>query len=615
MTGGYAGKLLYIDLFSKRTETRPLTNKTARKWLGSKGLAAKILYEEMKPDTDPMGPENILVFSTGPLTGTPISGAVKYNVATKSPLTGIWNDSSSSGYWGPQLKFAGYDALILKGKAENPVYIWITDKTIEIRSAEHLWGKDCHETDRQIKKELGDNRTSVATIGVAGENLVRYANISSDLWRHPARAGTGAVMGSKNIKAVAVRARSKLPVADIDSLKTLSRELNRTLRDQIDRWGAKHNIFEEGTNEFLDLEIETGITPWKNYRTITPVYLQEELRKHTVANRACRGCIQTCWPVRAVKEGPYAGTEGVGPEYESLACLGPVCGITDIPAIIKANLLCNIYGIDTISAGASIAFAMECFEHGIIAKKDVDGIDLRFGNDEAMLAMIGMIAERRGIGKLLGEGVKRASEEIGGGAQRFAVHTKGLEYPGYQPKTLPAMALAFATSDRGACHLRAWITEEVQVRTLDAAVFENGELKRRAELVAETQNMMAWLNSVGMCWHVAYFFGYPKLPQFLRAVTGWKLSEKELHRIGERIYNLTRLFNTREGVTRKDDTLPWRFLEEPIPDGPNKGICIKPEHLDTMLDYYYEARGWDQKTGVPTEKKIGELGLCRKGEK
>ena len=609
MTGGYAGKLLYIDLDSQKKDERPLSMEVARNWLGSKGLAAKILYEELQPSIDPLRPENLLIFSTGPLTGMPISGAVKYNVETKSPLTGIWNDSSSSGYWGPQLKFAGYDALILKGRSKKPVYIWITDNTIEIRSAEHLWGMDCHQTDGQIKKELGDDRMSVAAIGAAGEKLVRYASISNDLWRHPARGGTGTVLGSKNVKAVAVRARSKLPVADMDSLKGLSKELNRTLRNQIDRWGAKHNIFKEGTNEFLDIEIETGITPWSNYRTITPVPLQAQLRKYTVRNRACRGCIQTCWPVRAVKEGPYAGTEGVGPEYESLACLGPVCGITDIPALIKGNLLCNLYGLDTISTGASVAFAMECYENGILSKEDVNGVDLRFGNAEAMLAMIEMIGERKGPGRILGEGVKRASKKIGRGSERFAIHTKGLEYPGYQPKTLPAMALAFATADRGACHLRAWITEEVQVRTLNAAVFEEEELKRRAQLVAETQNTMAWLNSIGMCWHVAYFFGYPKLPQFLHAVTGWKLSEKELNTIGERIYNLTRLFNVREGVTRKNDTLPWRFLEEPIPDGPNTGICINPEHLDTMLDHYYEKRGWNKKTGVPTQKKIEELGL------
>jgi aldehyde:ferredoxin oxidoreductase len=366
---------------------------------------------------------------------------------------------------------------------------------------------------------------------------------------------------------------------------------------------------EEGTNEFLDDEIETGVTPWRNYQTVRQIPMQEALRRHYVKSKACPGCVQTCWIVRGAKDGPYAGVEGVGPEYESLSCLGPVCDVTDVPTILKANLLCNLYGIDTISTGASVAFAMECYENGILSGSDVDGLELRFGNGEALISMIEMIGERRGIGRLLGEGVLRASLQIGGGAERFAIHTKGLEYPGYMPKLFPAMALALATADRGACHLRAWISEEVFTHSLEVGKTDEAELKRRAELVATTQNRMAWLNSTGLCTHDAYFYYYPELPKVLEAATGVARSEEDLQLIGERIYTLTRLFNTREGFSRRDDTLPWRFLHEPVPDGPYKGAVIQPEHFTLMLDHYYRAKGWNVETGAPTAATVERLGL------
>jgi aldehyde:ferredoxin oxidoreductase len=607
--GGYAGRILDVDLSTGKVHTKPLPEEVPGSFLGGKGLAAYMLYGEIPSGTDPLGPGNVLMFATGPMTGAPLAGGVKYTVACRSPLTGTWDDSSASGFWGPQLKFAGYDALLIRGKSPKPVLLWITDKTVELRPADGIWGLDAHEADAAVKARVGDDRASVAVIGPSGEKLVRYATVTNDQWRHAARGGTGAVMGSKNLKAVAVRAKGRTPVADSLALKELRTDLHDRLRKQVNRWGLKHNLMEEGTNEFLDVEIESGVTPWRNYQTVRAIPLQKVLRSHYVRSRVCPGCVQTCWIVRGVKEGPYAGVEGVGPEYESLSCLGPVCDVTDVPTILKANLLCNLYGIDTISTGACVAFAMECFENGILTRNDVDGVDLRFGNGEALVRMIEMIGERQAIGRLLGEGVKRASREIGKGSERYAVHTKGLEYPGYMPKLFPAMALALATADRGACHLRAWISEEVFTHSLQVGETDQSELKWRAELVATTQNRMAWLNSTGLCTHDAYFYYYPELPRVLQAVTGVQRSEEDLQKIGERIYTLTRMFNCREGFDRKDDSLPWRFLHEPVPDGPFQGACIAPEHFTLMLDHYYQARAWDKRTGVPAEAKLKELGL------
>jgi aldehyde:ferredoxin oxidoreductase len=607
--GGYAGRILYVDLSTGTIDKKPLPEEVTRRFLGGKGLAAYMLYNEIPPGTDPLGPENVLMFATGPMTGSPLAGGVKYTVACRSPLTGTWDDSSASGFWGPQLKFAGYDALLVRGKSPKPVFLWITGDTVELRPADRIWGLNAHETDAAVKALVGDDRTSVAVIGPSGEKLVLYATITNDQWRHAARGGTGAVMGSKNLKAVAVRARGKAAIADPPALRELRTDLHARLKNQVNRWGLKHNLMEEGTNEFLDIEIKTGVTPWRNYQTVRQIPMQEALRKHYVKSRVCPGCVQTCWIVRGVKSGPYSGVEGVGPEYESLSCLGPVCDVTDVPTILKANLLCNLYGIDTISTGASVAFAMECYENGILSRDDLEGLDLRFGNGEALVKMIEMIGERRGIGRLLGEGVLRASREIGQGSERYAVHTKGLEYPGYMPKLFPAMSLALATADRGACHLRAWISEEVFTHSLKAGETDLKELKRRAELVATTQNRMAWLNSTGLCTHDAYFYYYPELPRVLKAATGVERSEEDLQKIGERIYTLTRLFNSREGFERKDDNLPWRFLHEPVPDGPYQGAFISPEHFELMLDHYYLARGWDQRTGIPTEATLKALGL------
>lgn len=607
--GGYAGRILHVDLSTGIIDRSPLPLEVPGRFLGGKGLAAYMLFQEIAPGTDPLGPDNVLMFATGPMAGVPLAGGVKYSVACRSPLTGTWDDSSASGFFGPQLKFAGYDALLIRGKSPKPVYIWITEKNVEIRPADRIWGLNAHEADAAVKAQVGDDRASVAVIGPAGEKLVLYANITNDQWRHAARGGTGAVMGSKNLKAVAVRARGKVPISDPQALMELRADLHARLRNQVNRWGLKHNLMKEGTNEFLDVEIKTGVTPWRNYQTVRPIPMQEALRAHYVRSRVCPGCVQTCWIVRGVKEGPYAGVEGVGPEYESLSCLGPVCDVSDVPTILKANLLCNLYGIDTISTGACVAFAMECFEAGILSRSDVDGLDLRFGNGEALVALIEMIGERRGIGRLLGQGVMRASREIGQGSERYAVHTKGLEYPGYMPKLFPAMSLALATADRGACHLRAWISEEVFTHSLQAGETELSELKRRAELVAVTQNRMAWLNSTGLCTHDAYFYYYPELPRVLKAVTGVARSEEDLQKIGERIYTLTRLFNSREGFGRKDDNLPWRFLHEPVPDGPYQGAHISPEHFTLMLDHYYLARGWDPRTGNPTEATVEALGL------
>ena len=603
MLGGYIGKILRVDLTERRISTEKLDAEIAKKFIGGKGLGAKILYDSLKLGTDPLSPENILIFASGPLTATLAPTSARWAVVTKSPLTNIFLDCQVGGYFGAAMKLAGFDCIIMEGKADSPVYLWVHDGNAEILNAGDLWGKGCFETENTLKKRLGES-AHVASIGPAGENLVRYACISVDKYRQAGRGGAGAVMGSKNLKAVAVRSASyKIEYADPEGFREAAKKALKVIRE---------NSFiplrrKYGTPVWVAPVNKAALLPTRNFRTGVFEKAEnisgETMRdKIVVKDGTCYNCIIQCWKYTHVESGKYKVDELAGPEYESIALLGSDCGVGSIEAVAHASMLCDDLGLDTISTGNSIAFAMECYERGLLTAEDTDGLELKFGNADAEIEMVKKIAYRKGLGNLLAEGVRRASKKIGDGSERFAMHVKGLEIPGYDPRGAFGMALAYATSDRGACHQRAWTVRA----EIEGKLEPRFSTKGRARFVKETQDERAMCFSLVLCdfapLEVKHFV------ELLNKATGFNFTVEDYLKTGERIWNLTRLFNVREGITRKDDTLPPRFMEEPLPEGATKGQVVTKEMLDEMLDEYYALRGWD-KNGVPTEEKLKELGL------
>jgi len=603
MLGGYIGKILRVDLTERRISTEKLDAEIAKKFIGGKGLGAKILYDSLKLGTDPLSPENILIFASGPLTATLAPTSARWAVVTKSPLTNIFLDCQVGGYFGAAMKLAGFDCIIMEGKADSPVYLWVHDGNAEILNAGDLWGKGCFETENTLKKRLGES-AHVASIGPAGENLVRYACISVDKYRQAGRGGAGAVMGSKNLKAVAVRSASyKIEYADPEGFREAAKKALKVIRE---------NSFiplrrKYGTPIWVAPVNKAALLPTRNFRTGVFEKAEnisgETMRdKIVVKDGTCYNCIIQCWKYTHVESGKYKVDELAGPEYESIALLGSDCGVGSIEAVAHASMLCDDLGLDTISTGNSIAFAMECYERGLLTVEDTDGLELKFGNADAEIEMVKKIAYRKGLGNLLAEGVRRASKKIGDGSEKFAMHVKGLEIPGYDPRGAFGMALAYATSDRGACHQRAWTVRA----EIEGKLEPRFSTKGRARFVKETQDERAMCFSLVLCdfapLEVKHFV------ELLNKATGFNFTVEDYLKTGERIWNLTRLFNVREGITRKDDTLPPRFMEEPLPEGVTKGQVVTKEMLDEMLDEYYALRGWD-KNGVPTEEKLKELGL------
>jgi len=603
MLGGYIGKILRVDLTERRISTEKLDAEIAKKFIGGKGLGAKILYDSLKLGTDPLSPENILIFASGPLTATLAPTSARWAVVTKSPLTNIFLDCQVGGYFGAAMKLAGFDCIIMEGKADSPVYLWVHDGNAEILNAGDLWGKGCFETENTLKKRLGES-AHVASIGPAGENLVRYACISVDKYRQAGRGGAGAVMGSKNLKAVAVRsAGHKIEYADPEGFREAAKKALKVIRE---------NSFiplrrKYGTPIWVAPVNKAALLPTRNFRTGVFEKAEnisgETMRdKIVVKDGTCYNCIIQCWKYTHVESGKYKVDELAGPEYESIALLGSDCGVGSIEAVAHASMLCDDLGLDTISTGNSIAFAMECYERGLLTAEDTDGLELKFGNADAEIEMVKKIAYRKGLGNLLAEGVRRASKKIGDGSERFAMHVKGLEIPGYDPRGAFGMALAYATSDRGACHQRAWTVRA----EIEGKLEPRFSTKGRARFVKETQDERAMCFSLVLCdfapLEVKHFV------ELLNKATGFNFTVEDYLKTGERIWNLTRLFNVREGITRKDDTLPPRFMEEPLPEGATKEQVVTKEMLDEMLDEYYALRGWD-KNGVPTEEKLKELGL------
>jgi aldehyde:ferredoxin oxidoreductase len=612
--GGYKGKLLYINLSEKTFETRELEEQDARMFLGGSGLGSKILFDNMDLTLDPFDSKSVIVFTTGPLVGLPFSFCARYVVCGKSPATGGWGEAHAAGFWGPELKFAGFDGLVISGKAENPVYLFINDGRYEIREARYLWGKDTFETESMIRQELKDKSIRVLSIGEAGERLSKIAAIMSDGGRAAARGGLGAIMGSKNLKAIVLKGTDlKIKINNEAAFDEFKRETNQIIKEN----PAAKILHDYGTSGFFDIMVKFGDVPTKNWSLGSRMETIEKLSGQVVAQKYlsgkyhCRACVVGCGRLVEVKKGLYETQNTMGPEYETIGILGNNCMNDDIESIIRMNYLANAYGIDTISVGSTIAFAMECFERGLLSRRDTDGIELTWGNTKAMIELLEKIRKREGIGDLLADGVKVASEKIGSDSEKFAIHVKGLELPAHDPRAFASWAIAYATANRGACHNQA-ITYGVERGVTYPDIGINKSLDRfvsdesKSRITKIMQDFYSVLESLVVCKFVLYGgLRLTHLTKLLNAVTGWDMDNAELMKTGERLYNLNRIFNVKCGISRKDDTLPWRVAKEAFLDGGAKGHL--PD-LEKMLDPYYNMRGWDQ-DGVPMIGKLKELSL------
>jgi aldehyde:ferredoxin oxidoreductase len=601
---GYMGSVLRVNLTKQRSFTEDLRKDLVRKFVGGNGFGITFLFREVGRDVDPLASENKLLFATGPLTGTPIPVALEFGIFAKSPLTGHLGESYSSGFFAPQLKRSGYDMLIIEGRANKPVYLRIMEDDVRLEGAEDLWGRDCWETEEILRKEEASNDSGVLTIGPAGENMVRFACITSDLYRQAGRTGLGAVMGSKRLKAIVVKGSKEVEVAKPVELEDFVKEWTQKVLKSPKMKGLRAY----GTPSLVVLENELGVMPTRNWRESLFEHAEEiggeALRKLYVTRSV--GCLNIC-PIACgkhtlVREGRYKGSEVVGPENQTIYALGHNCGIGDLDAIIKANELCDRFGLDTMSTGCTLAFAMECYERGRLTKEDLDGVDLRFGNDEALIEMVRKIAYREGFGNLLAEGVRALATKLG--AEDYAIQIKGLEPSGFDVRGLKGAALAYAVSNRGGCHLRG----RVEFMELLGLV-DRFKVEGKARLVKEREDLFTLLDCLIVCKFAEPVFDLSHLANAYFLVTGVDLTEKELLQAGERTVNLERLFISREGLSRKDDTLPKRIMSDPIAQGPSKGQKITSKELRRMLDQYYMTRGWDKHTGKPTEEKLVELNL------
>jgi aldehyde:ferredoxin oxidoreductase len=605
---GYTGTILEVDLTTETIRTTELDRELARQFIGGKGLGAAMLSLHTEAGADPLGPENPLFFMTGPLTGTSAPTSGRWCVVTKSPLTGFFLDSHVGGYFGYEMKRAGYDIIQITGKANRPVYLSIEDGAVTIKDAANLWGLGTVQTVRDLRREHNNDKLRIASIGPAGENLVKFAMINIDSHEQKerggqaGRGGAGAVMGSKNLKAVCVKGTGTIDYHDPDAFKSAT----KVAMGKVMKSPATKIRREYGTTSLIRPMNAFGILPTRNFSTTVFEHAENISGEHmkeaiVTGNKACYGCPMMCGKQSLVREGPYAGTEVEGPEYELQALMGSNCGITNIEAVAKGAYDVDDLGLDGISAGVVISFAMDCYKNGVLTKDDLFGLEGTFGNEELYLKLIHAISHREGIGDILAGGVKRAASHLGQGTDVYAMHVKGMELPGYDPRGSHGMGIAYATSDRGACHQRAW-TVNAEIR---ADPPNNHDISGKAKLVVETQDERAACFSLVLCDFVP--IDVSDFVTLTNAATGFDYSEEEYLQCGERIWNLARLYNIREGATRADDDLPGR-VKQPLPEGPGKGHAITQDMLDTMLDEYYELRGWTAE-GIPTDAKIRELGL------
>jgi aldehyde:ferredoxin oxidoreductase len=613
VVGGYRGRILRVHLTTGEIRAVTLPEEVLRRYLGGSGLAARIVYDETGPSTDPLGPANVLVFMTGPLTGTKVPNAGRYQVATRSPLTGSFGEADAGGTWGEKLKRAGYDGVVVSGRSPTSVYLYIENGDAQLLPAEDLWGVDTYEVDEWQKKRHGP-KTCTACIGPAGERLVRFAAIMSDGsdGRAAARCGVGAVMGSKNLKAISVNGQQPVTVAREADLKESLSGWRKTIRDRTE--GA---LGLYGTSCGMETVEAMGDLPVKNWsvgsfdiRDITGQHMAETI---LVKRYFCGQCVIGCGRTIEITAGPYACKEGAGPEYETLGMLGANCLVGDLEAIAHANTLCNRYGLDTISTGGVISFVMEAYANGLITKDDLGGIEAGWGDAGAVHALIEKIAHRDGFGDLLAEGTRRAAEKIGGLAPECAVHVRGLEFPAHDPRAAVGTALQYSTSPRGACHLSSFTHDfEIPGRfpglgLTPALTLDRFSTEGKAPFIKMMQDFMGVCDSLPFCKFIVFGTGDDTLRLFAEwtsAVTGWSLDGRELLTAGERIFNLKRMYLTRDGQSRKDDVIPPKMRKRRGSGGAADHI----PHLDGMIDEYYELRGWNE-YGVPTQDLLENLGL------
>lgn len=612
--GGYNGKILRVDLTNNSTSVEALSDDLCRKYLGGAGFTTYLLWKELKPGIDPLGPENKLIFANGPLTGLAFPGTGRNCVGAKSPLTGGIAKAESGGFWGSELKRAGYDVIIVEGKAEHPVYIWIQDGVVEIKDARHLWGKTTKETQEAVRSELNDARVQLASIGPAGENLVLFSCIMNGLIDAAGRGGLGAVMGSKNLKAIALRGHKLPAVANPDKVKEFREWMLANM--------ALTKDFQDfGTGSAMIGFEQIGNLPVRNFRDglfpavkdIDARTLRDTIR---VKMEGCYGCPVRCKKVVEIKEPYQVDPAYGGPEYETLASLGSNCGVDNLAAISMGNQLCAAYSVDTISMGAVISFAMECYENGLIDSKDTGGIDLKFGNEKAMLQMIEVVCRRQGIGDLLAEGVARAANRIGHGAHQYAMHVKGLEPGMHEPRAKPGLGLGFMVDPHGADHCMnlhdtAFAVpgqyRELRPLGLQQVVPVDYMGPEKVALFKAVQAKRTLVDSLVTCQFLPY--SYQQLADITSAVTGWDTGVVEQLRITERILTVARLFNDREGFTAADDELPKRFYQGKT-DGILANKPLDPEIMKQAKNYYYALMGWDKLTGIPLRERVLELGIA-----
>ncbi|MDH4214279.1 MAG: aldehyde ferredoxin oxidoreductase family protein [Candidatus Thorarchaeota archaeon] len=615
---GVGGEVIWVNLTTGSIEKRPIDEDMVRKYLLGAGYLSRVLYDMIPVGTDPLGKDNVLGFATGLLTGSMFPQSSRHVIAALSPLTNIWGESHAAGFWGAELKLAGYDAIMFTGASSVPMYLHIEDAKVELLDASHLWGKDVFETDDMIRKTHG-KRCRVLSIGQAGENLVRFAAIMNDRDRASARSGLGAVMGSKKLKAISVKGTGKIEVADPKNyLKRMDEFYERMLSNAFTPGRVKY-----GTTSLVELMQHIGRLPsynmrqgvFEGYDKISGDAINE---KYLVKARSDWSCLQRCGRYTAVRSGPYS-FEGGAPEFETQSAMGSRCGNDNLESVLFGHHLANQYGIDTISLGGTISWAMEAWDEGLITAEDTGGIDLSWGNDDTIIKLTKMIALREGFGDILAEGSERAAQRIGRGTNKFVMTVKKQEIAGQEPRAQKSMGLAAVTAARGADHLygfpvldEAGFDEDIKKRFGEEYLPEMADRlnpKYKGIMVKECEDFMVMVESVGLCKYGTQIppeFYYDDVALALKVHNGLDLTGADLQEIGERIVNLNRLFNARFGVTRKDDCLPDRLTKVKAPLGPSAGEVVE---LDQMLDEYYSVRGWDQVTGLPLKETLERLGL------
>jgi len=615
--GGYVGRYLSVDLSSGTLRKLTLPEDLPSQFLGGNGFGTKVLWDEVGLDVDPLSPQNKLVFASGPFTGTIFPTAGRLEVISKSPLTGIYGDANAGGHFTPELKRSGFDMIVFEGRSPKPVYLWVHNGEAEIRDASHLWGKGTHETESIVQSDIGDKRVQVASIGPAGEHLVRFSSVMTHGCA-AARAGMGCVMGSKNLKAVAARGDLAIPIARRDEyLKVCLDAQKEVLVNPFTPGLSRH-----GTPQLSVPMSEVGRFPTKNFQMghfefVEDISAERIEKYHFVRRISCFACPIGCHHIVEVKEGKHKGVALVF-EYETVNALGARVWNRDLPSIIRADHLCDDYGLDTISTGASIAFAMELNEKGILTRHDTD-LDLAWGNSDTVIELISRIAYRKELGNILADGVRRAAQRIGKGSEYYAMHIKGQEISAQDGRSQQSMGLAQATSNRGADHLKGFPTIDEMGYPTEAVlrygkqylpeIVDGIQTKYKPMVVKDGEEFCAIIDSVGICKFGTLFppaLYWEPIAAALALITGMEMTVPKLKTIGERIVNLQRMYNVRHGITRNDDRQPRRLLEEKSPSGRAKGHVV---YLDKMLDEYYELRGWDKRTGLPTEQKLNDLGL------